>query len=128
MTALAYTQHQRGNAVPMTKEEFAARLRELREEKGWTQAELAERAGVSAQAVAQWERALREPTWNGIIALADAFEISTEAFRQLPREIPQKRKAGRPPKAKPADQPPQPPTPPAAEPETPAETKRRKGK
>src|SRR5262249_36944669 len=45
---------ERGSA--MAKEEFAARLRELREGRGWTQAELAVKVGVSADSVAQWER------------------------------------------------------------------------
>ena len=31
-------------------------LRQLRREKGWTQRQVAERLGVSAQAVSKWER------------------------------------------------------------------------
>ena len=33
-------------------------LRQLRREKGWTQRQVAERLGVSAQAVSKWERDL----------------------------------------------------------------------
>jgi transcriptional regulator with XRE-family HTH domain len=87
----------------MTKDEFAARLRELREEKGWTQAELAERVGVSAHTVAQWERSRREPSWNNVVAMADALGVSTEAFRQLPKEVLPRPKAGRPKKTPPAE-------------------------
>lgn len=90
----------------MTKDEFGARLRELREEKGITQAELAEKAGLAAETVAQLERARYEPSWNSVIALADALGVSTEALRQLPKEIPAKRKPGRP-KKTPAESPPE---------------------
>jgi transcriptional regulator with XRE-family HTH domain len=104
--------------IAMTKDEFAARLRELREEKGMTQGQLAGMAGVSEQAVAQWERGLREPTWSNMVAVADALGVSTEAFRQPPKEVPPKRKAGRPRKAPPAAGQPPPPGPPAGEPES----------
>ncbi len=76
---------------------FSLRLRELRDAAGWTQAELASRSGVSERAVAQWERGIRQPSWEHVIALADALGVSTEAFRQEPTPpIPEKRKPGRP--------------------------------
>jgi transcriptional regulator with XRE-family HTH domain len=96
---------------------FAARLRELRLEKGWTQGELADRSGVSERAVAQWEQSIRQPSWENVVALADALEVSTEAFRQEPARPPEKRKAGRPRKAPPAE---------VAPPEEQPEGKRRK--
>jgi transcriptional regulator with XRE-family HTH domain len=106
----------------MPKEEFAARLRELREERGWTQAELAVKAGVSAAAVAQWERARFEPTWSNVVALADALGVSTEAFRQAPAVLPPRRKAGRPRKPRPPVE-----APPAAEPSGGKRSRRKKG-
>jgi transcriptional regulator with XRE-family HTH domain len=84
----------------MTAEHFAARLRELRLAKGWTQAELAQRVGVSQKAVARWEQGTREPSWANVVALADALGVSSEAFREEPAEQPPP-KPGRPPKAKP---------------------------
>jgi len=105
----------------MAKEEFAARLRELREGRGWTQAELAVKAGVSAAAVAQWERARFEPTWSNVIALADALGVPIEAFRQAPAVLPPRRKAGRPRKPRP---PAEEPAPPVAEPSS----EKRKGR
>lgn len=86
----------------MSAELFAARLRELRAARNWTQGELAAAAKVSARAVAQWEQGLRQPSWENVIALADALGVSTEAFRQEPTQPEaEKRKAGRP-KAQPA--------------------------
>jgi transcriptional regulator with XRE-family HTH domain len=87
--------------IAMAKDEFAARLRELREQKGMTQAELAEKVGVSSDAVARWERGIREPAWSNLTALADALGVSLDAFRQPPKEAPP-RKPGRPKKQPPA--------------------------
>src|SRR2546429_576058 len=47
---------------------FGPRLRELREQAGLTQEQLAERAGVKRDAVARWERNNREPSWGNILA------------------------------------------------------------
>ena len=76
----------------MSAEWFAGRLRELRGEAGFTQEQLAERAGVKRDAVARWERGTREPSWSNVVALADALEVSTEAFRQAgaPAPAPQR--------------------------------------
>jgi transcriptional regulator with XRE-family HTH domain len=88
---------QRGTAMAQEHEHFGERLRELRVEKGWTQADLAERAGVSQRAITQWERSLRQPTWANVIALAGALGVATDAFRTEPAQsAPEKRKAGRP--------------------------------
>ena len=40
----------------MGNQETGALLRRLRRERGWTQRQVAERLGVSAQAVSKWER------------------------------------------------------------------------
>jgi transcriptional regulator with XRE-family HTH domain len=73
----------------MNGEWFPARLRELRSQAGLTQEQLAERAGVKRDAVARWERGVREPSWSNVIALADALGVSTELFRQEPGPAPQ---------------------------------------
>jgi transcriptional regulator with XRE-family HTH domain len=78
---------------------FAGRLRELREQAGLTQEQLAERAGVKRDAVARWERGVREPSWSNVLALCQALSCSCEAFTQEPAERPEPSR-GRPPKAK----------------------------
>jgi transcriptional regulator with XRE-family HTH domain len=65
-----------------------ARLRELREQKGLTQAELAERAGVKRDAVARWEADTREPGWSNAVALAQVLGIILDDFLQAPAAAP----------------------------------------
>jgi putative transcriptional regulator len=60
--------------------QFGRRLRELRQEAGLTQTELAERAGVKRDAVARWERGAREPGWFNVVALAEALGVDCLAF------------------------------------------------
>lgn len=81
----------------MGAEAFGGRLRELREAAGLTQQQLAERANVSARAVAQWEQGSREPGWSSILALAQALDVTCEAFTREPAERPPVG-PGRPPK------------------------------
>lgn len=46
--------------------------------KGWSQEELAEKMGVSRQAVSKWESAQTVPDIEKIIALSELFEVSTD--------------------------------------------------
>ena len=48
----------------------------LRKEKGWTQAELGKKLGISNQAVSKWELGLTMPDISLIIPLAIIFQIS----------------------------------------------------
>ena len=50
------------------------RLRVLRAEKGWSQAELAEKLGVSRQAVNAIETGKHDPSLTLAFALADTFK------------------------------------------------------
>ena len=50
----------------------------LRKEKGWTQAELGEKLGVSNQAVSKWELGMTMPDISLIIPLAIIFQISAD--------------------------------------------------
>lgn len=68
----------------MSAEHFAGRLRELREQRGWTQGELAERAGLNRFGVAQLEQGRNRPKWETVIALADALGVKCDDFRQAP--------------------------------------------
>jgi len=86
--------------------QFGSRLKELREDAGLTQEQLADRAGMHKLTVAKLEQGIREPTWATVIALTDALGVSCEALRQpLERKHPVQG-PGRPPKAK--TEPPQP--------------------
>ena len=82
----------------MSAEWFAGRLKELREQAGLTQPELADRAGLSKAGIADLEQGRREPSWATAVALAGALGVEVTAFLQepAPRE-PAGR--GRPPKA-----------------------------
>ncbi|MBL8754704.1 MAG: helix-turn-helix transcriptional regulator [Planctomycetes bacterium] len=57
---------------------LAARLRELRARRGFTQDFVAKRLGVHESAVSRWESGTRFPTGEDLVALADLFEVSTD--------------------------------------------------
>ena len=69
-------------------EEFGERLKKLRIENKLSQDELAEKLGVSAQAVSKWERGKSTPDLAVIVPMAKLLRISTdrllgnEGFRQ----------------------------------------------
>ena len=50
-------------------------LRQLRREKGWTQRQVAEQLGVSAQAVSKWERDLGCPDVGLLPRLSEIFGV-----------------------------------------------------
>lgn len=62
--------------------ETANRLVELRKSHGLSQEELAERLGVSRQAVSKWERAESSPDTDNLIALAKLYNISLDELVQ----------------------------------------------
>jgi transcriptional regulator with XRE-family HTH domain len=53
-------------------------IRQLREEQGWTQLELANRIGVTPGTVYSWERGKFEPRASQLRALALAFGVSMD--------------------------------------------------
>lgn len=54
------------------------RLKELRDEKGWTQSRVARTIDVSDNCYNFWERRTRIPSLENIIKLADAFNVSID--------------------------------------------------
>ena len=52
---------------------FAARLRELRQAAGLTQAEAAERLGLPQQTISKWERGEHTPSLKQYPAIAKAY-------------------------------------------------------
>lgn len=82
--------------------DLANRIQSLRKQKGLSQEELADRLGVSRQAVSKWESAQSVPDVEKIIALSEFFEVTTDyllkgteapqpsgddAFRTLRRDL-----------------------------------------
>lgn len=60
------------------------RLRELREARGESQEEAADRAGLSSKTLQDFERGVTNPTFSSILAVAQAYEVSLgELFRDL---------------------------------------------
>lgn len=54
------------------------RLKELREEKGLSQKQLAEKTGLSSSSIARWELGQSEPTVSSVSVLCDLFEVSAD--------------------------------------------------
>ena len=54
------------------------RLRELRNNSGFTQNEIANKLGVSGQTILNWENGIYEPKINQLIQLADLFDVSVD--------------------------------------------------
>lgn len=57
---------------------MADRIQYLRKAKGISQEELAEKVGVSRQAVSKWESEQSMPDLEKIIAMSDFFEVTTD--------------------------------------------------
>lgn len=57
---------------------FPRRLRRMREEHGWSQADLAARAGLQQSALSHYENATRRPSFANLRRLARALDVSTD--------------------------------------------------
>ncbi len=57
---------------------FTTRLREARDTRGWSQAELAQRADMQPSAIAHFEAARRKPSFDNVRRLAKALGVSTD--------------------------------------------------
>lgn len=66
------------------RRKFGQRVRALRRERGWSQEEFADRAGLHRTYVSAVERGVRNPTLTVIERLAAALNISiSELLREL---------------------------------------------
>jgi len=66
------------------RKKFGKRLRALREERGWSQEEFADRAGLHRTYVSAVERGVRNPTLSVLERLAKALGVSmAELVRTL---------------------------------------------
>lgn len=68
--------------------DIANKIRDLRKEKDWSQAELAERVGVSQRYVSIWERGKKIPSAETLIKLSQTFRVSIDylLLDNVPRE------------------------------------------
>lgn len=57
---------------------FPVRLREVRESRGWNQAELAQRASMQPSAIAHFEAGRRKPSFDNVRRLAKILEVSAD--------------------------------------------------
>lgn len=64
------------------KAKFPERLKAMREANHLTQEELADRADIPYGTVRNYEQGISRPSWENVVALADALGVSCEAFRQ----------------------------------------------
>lgn len=53
-------------------------IRQLREERGWTQFELAVKVGVQPGAISNWERGIHEPKVSQLRRLAEVFGVKMD--------------------------------------------------
>ena len=77
--------------------EIANRLVELRKKNGLSQEELADKLGLSRQAVSKWERAESSPDTDNLICLAKLYNISLDdllntdqSLEELSKEVKEK--------------------------------------
>ena len=62
---------------------FSTRLKELREEKGLSQVQLANEVGLSHSAISFWELNMRDPKLQAVITLAKYFNVSLDYIAGL---------------------------------------------
>lgn len=56
------------------------KIQRLRKEKGWSQQQLADRLGITRQAVSKWESGQSLPDIQMIVTLSDVFEVTTDSL------------------------------------------------
>ena len=59
-------------------DDFAARLRQIRKERGLTQKQLAIEVGASERGIQSYEIGEREPAYGAFLTLADYFNVSLD--------------------------------------------------
>ena len=59
---------------------FANRLKAAREQAGFTQEQLAERIGVTRQAVSRWEQGITQPDMEMLVTLSEVLQVDVETL------------------------------------------------
>ena len=62
------------------KKTLGMRIREARQEKGYTMQELAELTKISQSQISNYEKDMRNPSFANMAKIADVFEISLDWF------------------------------------------------
>lgn len=57
---------------------FSERVRELRQEAGMKQREMADVLGIKLRSYQNYEGGERRPDYEGLVALADYFDVTTD--------------------------------------------------
>ena len=65
---------------------FALKLKELRENAGYTQRELAKKLNVSISSVGMWESTSQIPTAKKLIEVASLFNVSVDSLLDITSE------------------------------------------
>lgn len=65
---------------------FALKLKELRENAGYTQRELAKKLNVSISSVGMWESTSQIPTAKKLIEIASLFNVSVDSLLDITSE------------------------------------------
>lgn len=60
----------------LIRKQIARRLRELRQERGWTQEDASRRIGCSWRSLQRWERGHSQPTWDSLEELARGYNVT----------------------------------------------------
>ncbi|NBH79529.1 XRE family transcriptional regulator [Clostridiaceae bacterium] len=63
----------------------AERIKSLRTARGWTQADLARRLGITRNGVNSWEQGLSMPSPAFLVELAKVFSVSTDYLLGIER-------------------------------------------
>ncbi len=66
-------------------------LKFFRKQNGFTQEQIAEKLGVSRQAVAKWERGESVPDIENVVALADIYEVTVDSLVRNMASLPDNR-------------------------------------
>lgn len=76
-STLALVPQRKPKQDPFTRE-LSHRLRQLREDRGWLQKDIAERIGVLREVIANYERGVSHPPLPTLRRLAHAFGVTTD--------------------------------------------------
>lgn len=75
------------------KKSLGVLITELRKEKGMTQAQLAEKMGVTDKAVSKWERDLSCPDISSVPKLAEILGVTVDQLMQSEKSSPNNKQA-----------------------------------
>lgn len=63
--------------------DFGSNLKTLRLREGWTQAQLAQKLGITKSVISAYETGLRLPSYDILIHIAKIFKVSTDYLLSL---------------------------------------------